>query len=60
MSSFNKAFSKIAYASINSVPGILILLKIISDDQFYHNLLLNFGIFDLMASIIDITELSVD
>lgn len=49
-------FTKVAYATINSVPGILILLRVISEEQFYHNLLLKFGVLDMVSAIIDITE----
>jgi hypothetical protein len=55
-----KVFAKIAYASVNSVPGILILLKVISQEPFYHHLLLKFGILDLVASVIDITETDIE
>lgn len=51
-----KVFSKIAYASVNSVPGILILLKVISQETFYHHLLVKFGVLDLAAAIFEITD----
>jgi len=41
---------------VNSVPGILILVKVISQEPFYHHLLLKFGVLDLVAAVVDISE----
>lgn len=41
---------------MNSVPGILILVKVISQEPFYHHLLLKFGVLDLVAAVVDISE----
>ena len=52
----HKIFNRIAFASINSVPGMLLLMKFISDFPFYHVLLLDFGVLEIVARVLDITD----
>lgn len=47
-------FRNLALASINSVPGLLILLKVMSGEEYYRGLLMEFGVVGLVASVVDI------